>query len=793
MKISVSVSKLSPKNLVKNINFKSFFDFNKKNVYAILIKDLKQNFFSNIGYGIIVLFIVIFSFLFFGLFGYLRIPVANIGILFTSIGYAFVVVLSATSMGSISREKFAGTLESILAKPVKVKELILAKFFSQLVFVFIILLFTIPILLVTLVFTQFQIDLGAVFSQYFGAFLLGSSFVSVGIAFSSIFKNEITALLSSVLLLVILIVAGSGLVTFLPRGFEGILSQISLLTRYEAITRGVIDSKDVIYFILFDLFFLTLAYYFVLRDRFPAKSFLLRRVKLSIFLIVFIFVFINLISYNLNIRIDLTRDKIFTISSETKQVLEKINDILNIKLFASNNIPQQLQTQLATIEGWLIDYKNQNQFINLEILKRDMTREFVDLASKEGISPTGISVTEDNATRLSAGIVFGVSLKYKDRTKSINLLENDQNFSDFEYILTSTIYSMVNENKKIVGIATNGSYLNPDSGLSILNKEIKDLFDVRYIDLLKDNIDLPSNLNLLIVFASESDIPESNLQKVKDYFDQGGNMMFFAQGHTILNNSSSPSLPSVNNSNLLKIFEDYGINIAKNVIYDKQNFLKYPQRVGLFDFELVNFYFGPEFLVIDSNNSITRNINRIYAVWSSYLSIDENKIKDTESKLIKLLTTSNSANSLTVEDYIKFSGGQDQNLPDAKQNLDIAILLSNKNKGNAIIMADSDFVENQNLQLFINLDQFEQRSTVESSRIASNIGFFFNGITYLVEDIDLGAIKSKNRNYPIILDNQSYSIYLPLFGIGLPLGVLIFIWFRVYRYKKTLQAKKYNF
>lgn len=172
--------------------------------------------------------------------------------------------IPALTMRMIAEENKSGTMELLLTKPVTDWQVIAGKFLACLMLIAIALLLTIPFYIS--VWALGPVDHGAVWSGYLGMLLMSMVYISIGLFASSISSNQIVsfllALFIGVFFLIIFDLLASGTTGF----FGELLSYLSLSTHYDSISRGVIDSKDLIYF--FSLSFLGL---------FLAETFLSKR------------------------------------------------------------------------------------------------------------------------------------------------------------------------------------------------------------------------------------------------------------------------------------------------------------------------------------------------------------------------------------------------------------------------------------------------------------------------------------------------------------------------------------
>lgn len=155
--------------------------------------------------------------------------------------------IPALTMRMIAEEKNSGTLELMLTKPVSDWQFVLGKFSSALLLIVISLVLTLPYYIT--VASIGPIDHGAVWTGYLGLLFMSAAYISIGLFASSITSNQIVAFLLALLIGIFFHLLFSTLATSFT-GFLGkLLNYLSLHTHYSSITRGVVDSKDVIYFL----------------------------------------------------------------------------------------------------------------------------------------------------------------------------------------------------------------------------------------------------------------------------------------------------------------------------------------------------------------------------------------------------------------------------------------------------------------------------------------------------------------------------------------------------------------
>jgi ABC-2 type transport system permease protein len=165
----------------------------------------------------------------------------------------FMFMVPCTAMRLWSEERKSGSIELLLTLPITVPQAVLGKFFAAWFFLIIALLLTFSMPL-TVIYLGTP-DMGLILVGYMGSILLAGGFLAVGCFFSAVNKNQVISFILSVTALAILIYAGmpttlSYLSRFMPAGMVSAVENLSFLTHFESMERGVLEFKDIAYFVL---------------------------------------------------------------------------------------------------------------------------------------------------------------------------------------------------------------------------------------------------------------------------------------------------------------------------------------------------------------------------------------------------------------------------------------------------------------------------------------------------------------------------------------------------------------
>lgn len=228
---------------------------------SIVFREIKSFFGSPIGYLVIALFLIgngLFLWVFEGDYNILNTGFADLTPFFTLAPWILIFLIPAVTMRSFSDEKKQGTLELLLTKPISIWEIVNGKFLGAFL---LILMAIIP----TFIYVQVvwnlgapegNIDMGSTLGSYFGLLFLMAAYSAIGIFTSSISENQIVSFIIAVFLCFFFYFGFQGLASILP-SFSSIIAYFGMQDHYKSMSRGVIDTRDVIYFTSITMLFLS--------------------------------------------------------------------------------------------------------------------------------------------------------------------------------------------------------------------------------------------------------------------------------------------------------------------------------------------------------------------------------------------------------------------------------------------------------------------------------------------------------------------------------------------------------
>lgn len=227
---------------------------------AILKKEINSFFASPIGYLVIAIFLLLnglFLWVFKGEFNILDNGFADLSTFFLLAPWILIFLIPAVTMRSFSDEKKQGTLELLLTKPISTLQLVLGKYFGAFVLIIIALL---PTLLY--VYTVYQlgnptgnIDFGSTLGSYFGLLFLVAAYTAIGVFASTLSDNQIVAFIVAVFLCLFFFIGFEGVADVAS---SNVIEQLGMNAHYKSMSRGVLDTRDIIYFLSVTILFIAL-------------------------------------------------------------------------------------------------------------------------------------------------------------------------------------------------------------------------------------------------------------------------------------------------------------------------------------------------------------------------------------------------------------------------------------------------------------------------------------------------------------------------------------------------------
>jgi ABC-2 type transport system permease protein len=427
-------------------------------VLRITRKELSSFFGSPVAYLFIGAFLAACLFVFFWVDAFFARNIADTRPLFDWMPVLLIFLAAALTMRLWSEERRAGTLEVLATLPVPTWKLVLGKFLAALALVAVALVLTLP--LPVTVSLLGPLDWGPVFGAYLATLLLAAAYIAIGLFVSARTDNPIVALIGTTLLCALFFLIGSPALTGLfGHGGGELLRLFGTGARFESITRGVIDLRDLYYYLSLVGVFLALCIYSLERLRWAADSD--RRAAHRRWQLVTLLAAANLIAVNLwlqqvgSVRADLTEDRLYTVSDATRTYLQQLREPLLIRGYFSAETHPLLAPLVPRLRDLLREYEVVGgPNVQVELVDPATAPELEREAGEQyGIRP----VAFQTASKYQAGVVnsyFDILVKYGDQFETLgfqDLIEvKVQGETDLDVRLRNPEYDLTRTIKKVL-------------------------------------------------------------------------------------------------------------------------------------------------------------------------------------------------------------------------------------------------------------------------------------------------------------------------------------------------------
>jgi ABC-2 type transport system permease protein len=551
-------------------------------------------------------------------------------------------------------EKRTGTIEILLTHPISDWQIVMAKFFAGLALVVFSLLPTLLYFLSVYLLGNpvGSIDVGATWGSFIGLFFLAAIYVAIGVFASSLTDNQIVSFILAMgisfgFYLGLEFVASSGVPYFLDQ----ILSYFSINNHYLSISRGVVDMRDMVYFIGMALLFLYFTSVLLRKGNLKIKK---TRINIAVFIISLFAVFF--ISTNFLFRADLTADKRFSLSDVSKEIASKNNNIIEIELFLEGELEPGLQKlQQEVFEKIAVLNVYSPKPIRLKITdpyrfsSTKKAEEFQSQLIAKGIQPVSFNRKTDSG--ISTRYIFpGAVITSGQKEIAVNFLKNNPDFSyevNFNHSIESVEFELINafqkleRNKKstVAFLEGHGEFNNYEV-LDFTNA-LKGDFNV--LRITAQSLETKnSEIDILVVAGPKQPFSEKDKFLIDQFVMQGGKVLWLIDPVKV-------SLDSLSNGyqtfafpfdlNLGDMLFKYGVRLNYELLQDvdcAQLMVNTAPTGSKEQWNLFPWYYSPLLIPAD-NHPLSRNLNRVFTEFVS--SVDT---VSGNSNLIKsvVLTTS---------------------------------------------------------------------------------------------------------------------------------------------------------
>jgi ABC-2 type transport system permease protein len=793
---------------------------------ALLLREIKSFFGSVTGYLVMAVFLLLtglFLFVFEGDFNILNSGYNDLTPFFTLAPWILIFLIPAVTMRSFSDERKQGTLELLLTKPLSLWQIVSGKFSGAWV---LIVLTIVPTLIYIYVLNNLgyppgNIDWGSTLGAYIGLLFLITAYASIGIFTSTLSENQIVAFILAVVLCFTFYFGFEGL-SQLSQNQNHFIASLGMESHYRSMSRGVLDTRDLLYFISVAFLFLFATVLRLKTLNWVGSTKWKTFAKLPVVLLVALLV--NWFGQSIFKRWDLTEDKRYTLSEATLDILNQIDSPLFIDVFLEGKFPAEIKRLQAETRQLLEEFRAYNseiqfQFIN-PIEESDDSENIIDGFFSRGMPPMQVTVEERG--KQTQEMVFPWAVAYSgNRDTQISLIKNKVMGSGSESVMNSIqrlefVFAeafqkvLYDKSKKLAVLKGNGQPQDVYLGDALLTLRENYFIAPFTLDSVASNPEktLQQLFDYDLVLMVKPTEPFSDAEKLvlDQYIMKGGKMIWMVDMVNIemdsLYNETGSTLAFPRDLQLQDMFFKYGFRINPALVKDIMATpisLASGESGSATQYTQYPWMYAP-MIYSNSNHPIVHNLEGVKMDFVNPIDTLKNNIKKTV-----LLQSSEYSKSVGTPIEVSLEMVLERPEPEeffGKGNLPVAVLLEGhftsafQNRvmpfktqwietspyNQMLVISDGDVIKNQ---LDRNLQPLELGFDKWTNKFYANKDLLLNAVQYMLDDSGLINIKSKEIRIPLLDKEKVYEHYTRAqwITIGLPLVLLmvfglVFLWLR---------------
>lgn len=510
-----------------------------------------------------------------------------------------------------------------------------------------------------------------------------------------------------------------------------------------------------------------------------------------------ILIAVNIISSTVFSRVDLTKNKTYTLSPISRQIVENLDDKMVVKVFFSDNLPPPYNNLRTQVKDILSDYRTySNGNLNYEFYNptgEEQNDELSKEAQKYGIQPVQMQVTDKDKFEVKAAYM-GMVFLYGGKQETIPFI---QSIGTLEYDITSKIKAITTTQRIKIGYLEGFASLDM-SKLQQISKGLNDQYELTPVSLGL-NKSVPEDVKVLLVMGPLETIPENQKYMIDQFIMRGGNVFWLIQ-KVSPNFQQQIIIGEPVENGLDDILLNYGIKVNTDLIRDIQCGQVTVQSPMGFPISM-NYPYFPVVTNINRNiaafasiqsvtlsfvSSLDLNAASGKGINTDYLLKTSDKSGKAEGFFILNLEQFNNMNQRSADSifnqpgYVvgavysgRFKSFYSGKTPPADTNsgsgpLMVQQLNESQKESKMIVIGDADFINE------------DQRPP------ADNIVFFLNGVEYLSDDAGLTQIRGKETSDPPIEETSDSSrSFIKYFNLIFPPAIVLIIGLIVWQRRKS--------
>ncbi|HJL92305.1 MAG TPA: GldG family protein [Woeseiaceae bacterium] len=434
---------------------------------------------------------------------------------------------------------------------------------------------------------------------------------------------------------------------------------------------------------------------------------------------------LNLIGRNWYKRFDLTDNKMYSLSKSSENVVEKIDDLLTMKVYFSDDLPGELSNTQRFLQDLLEEYEAKSDNIRFFFTNPESNDQLEEEARKDGIQPVQMQVVEDDKLEIKR-VYLGMVLLYEDKKETIPVI---QTATGLEYLITTKIKTLVNTDKKTIGIANLSKSI--DIKTENLSNQLRQHHITRPVELSNEGL-IDESIDVLLVSGATDTLDSVTVSNLSSFLDSGRGV-FFAQGGVTTDMQTQQA--SVINSNVFTFLNSYGLNVNQNLVLDKScGRVQVQQQMGFIRMNVpMDYPFLPVVKNFNEQELVVSGLEQIHLFFPSEIVLDT-ALNQNVAGVIDLFKSSNKSGIMSGRYILS---------PDPKNNP----FLQNLNQRSKVLGASSRLVSGGEL---IVVADSKFLSDDAGMSVPENMVFLMNAVDYLAGEKELISLRSREiTNRPL--------------------------------------------
>lgn len=475
---------------------------------------------------------------------------------------------------------------------------------------------------------------------------------------------------------------------------------------------------------------------------------------------------VNIVSYFVFARIDLTSNKKYSLSPVSKNMIKKVDKDISVTLFMSDGLSQDKVKLGREFKHLLKEYKTlSNKSFTINTLVPD-TEEKESFALESGIQPFSQEIMERDMVKIQK-IYFGATIQIGNKKSIIPLIGK---FTPLEYEITRLLKEACDTTKPVIGfLKGHNEMLLKD--ISQITNELSRSMQVEgmYIDHFTDL----NEYNVICIVGPKDSFSKDEIQRLQQYLQQGGRL-YIALNHAVGQIGFNQNNGFINRVGIEDMLETYGLKINYDFVVDNYcGLIRVRQSQGPF-FQFKSEISFPYIPIIRkfSSHVITNGLNSMSLQFASSIT----NVKTTSAyTFIPLAKTSPMSGLQEVPVFFDIQKRWTKHDFNRPNNIVSALLNNEDDKSAIVVITDADFMENQDYD----------------PSLLDNIRFAINSIEWLADDS--GLIKLRNKyveNQSLEPVSNSYRTFLRYFNFFLPIVIILLIALYQYRRYKIKRLRR---